>query len=392
VHAESGILFSILFEQAVDFMKIIAIGIGQCGGRIADEFDRLNKKAKSKRGLEIVTGTFAVDTDTAALSELESIKANYRRRILVGIQVSQGHGKVKINKIGAEIFKKEADKIIDTVRLVKRFQETDAILIVASGAGGTGSGGMPIILQDMKERYKDKAVYGLVVFPFDHEIGDEKLFISNTASCLKSSYAVSDGIFLVDNQKFIQQDPSLIHNMARFNQLIAEPFYNLLCAGEEKNPRHIGSKLMDAGDIIQTIKGWTVLGHGESHLSLARRLLKKSVNFNKKSRETDIGIKVVEEAIGKLTMKCNPADAAATLYLLAAPAGEISMNLLNHLGDYLKGLAPNAVIRSGDYPTKKSQISIDVVLSQLEAIDRVREIYEASVDNSKRENDLPTEN
>ena len=365
-------------------MKILVVGIGNCGGRIADEFDRLNKRAKSMRGIEIVTGTFAVDTDTAALSELNSIKADYQRRILVGVQENRGHGMVAINEIGAEIAKKEADKVVNAVRLVKRYQETDAILVVASGAGGTGSGAMPIIIQNMKERYKDKAVYGLIVFPFDREIQTEKRFVFNTASCLKSSYAVSDAIFLVDNQKYVQQDSSLMHNMVKINQIIIEPFYNLLCAGEEKKPRYIGSKLMDAGDIIQTVKGWTVLGHGKSQLSLTRQLLKKSLNFKKKGAETDIGIKVMEEAIGDLSVKCNPSDAATALFLLSAPAREITMNLLEYLGHYMKNLATNAVIRSGDYPIGRGLISIDVILSQLGDVEKVQEIYEMSVDGTKR--------
>jgi cell division GTPase FtsZ len=44
-------------------MKIVVIGLGQCGGRIADEFAKLNNKAKRQRGIEIVTGAFAVNTD-----------------------------------------------------------------------------------------------------------------------------------------------------------------------------------------------------------------------------------------------------------------------------------------------------------------------------------------
>jgi cell division GTPase FtsZ len=372
-------------------MKILTVGIGKCGGRIADEFERLNKKAKSIRGFEIVTGTFAVDTDAASLSELESIKADYKRRILLGASENRGRGGVAENMIGAEIVKKEVDVIIDTVRLVKRFQETDAILIVAGGAGGTGSGGIPIVIQNMKERYRDKAVYGFIVLPFDSEIQTEKHFISNTASCLKSSYTVSDGIFLADNQKYVQQEPSLMQDTARINRLIVRPFFNLLCAGEEKNPKYIGAKLMDAGDIIETIKGWTVMGHGEAKLALIRRLMQTSLNFDRKSRETDMGIKAMEEAIGRLSVKCNPSDAASALYLLTAPAREISMNLLNYLGDYMKDLATNTVIRSGDYPIRRGLISIDVIFSQLEAIDRVREIYEISVDGAMKQRDLPGE-
>jgi cell division GTPase FtsZ len=373
-------------------MKILAVGIGQCGGRIADQFDRLNRRARSTRGVEIVVGTLAADTDTLALSELRYIKADYKRRILLGIEENRGKGNVAINTTGAEIVKKEAEKVVDALRLMKRYQEADAILVIASGAGGTGSGGMPIILQSMKERYVDKAVYGLIVFPFDREMEDEGRFVANTASCLKSSYTVSDGIFLVDNQKYLQKEPSLVHDIEKLNQTIVEPFYNLLCAGEEKNHKHIGSKLMDAGDIIQTVKGWTVIGHGESSLPFSRRLLLRSLDFNKKIRETDIGIAVMEEAISKLSIKCNPSDGDTGLYLLTAPAREVSMDLLKTLGSYMKDVASNAVIRSGDYPIGRNIISVDVVFSQLEAVEKIREIYEATVDDARKEPDRAIEN
>jgi cell division GTPase FtsZ len=373
-------------------MKILAVGIGACGGRIADEFDRLNRRAKSTRGIEIVVGSIAVDTDAAALSELRYIKSDYKRRILLGIQESSGSGNIAVNTIGAEIFKKEAEKVVDALRLMKRYQEADAILVIASGAGGTGSGGMPIILQSMKERYVDKAVYGLVVLPFDREVRDEERFITNTAICLKSSYAVSDGVFLFDNQKHIQQNSSLIRNIVRINQLIIEPFYYLLCAGEEKNHKHIGSKLMDAGDFIQTVKGWTVMGHGESPLPFSRRLPFRSIDFDKKSRETDIGIKAIEEAISRLSVKCSPSDGDTALYLLAAPAREISMDLLKALGNYMKNITADSTIRSGDYPIRKNLMSVDVIFSQLEPVERIKKIYKASVDGTGKESSPPAKN
>ena len=39
-------------------MKLVVIGFGQCGGRIADEFAKINKRARSRRHIEIVTGAF----------------------------------------------------------------------------------------------------------------------------------------------------------------------------------------------------------------------------------------------------------------------------------------------------------------------------------------------
>ncbi len=64
-------------------MKLVVLGFGQCGGRIADELARLNKRARTYRGIEIITGAYAINTDVADLSGLSVIKPDYRHRILI---------------------------------------------------------------------------------------------------------------------------------------------------------------------------------------------------------------------------------------------------------------------------------------------------------------------
>src|SRR3990170_2274113 len=150
-------------------MKLVVIGLGQCGGRIADEFAKLNRRAISQRRIEIVTGTFAVNTDGADLSGLTAIKRDYQHRILIGGRKTGGHGVGKINELGAEIAREDADKVVDAIRTTKRFFETDAFLLIAGSAGGTGSGAISTISQHLKERYIDKPIWNLVVLPFEHE-------------------------------------------------------------------------------------------------------------------------------------------------------------------------------------------------------------------------------
>jgi len=102
-------------------MKLVIIGMGQCGSRIADEFARLNKRALSQRGIEICPGVFAVNTDAADLSGLTTIKADYQHRILIGGRKTGGHGVGKINELGAEIAREDADKVVDALRGSKHF-------------------------------------------------------------------------------------------------------------------------------------------------------------------------------------------------------------------------------------------------------------------------------
>jgi cell division GTPase FtsZ len=356
-------------------MKLVVIGFGQCGGRIADEFARLNRRARGYRGIEIITGAFAVNTDAADLSGLTSIRSDYQHRILIGGRKTGGHGVGKINELGAEIAAEDGDKIVDAIRTTKRFFESDAFLLIAASAGGTGSGAIPIITQLIKQRYVDKPVYDLIILPFEHEETTEERTIYNSAVCLKSADAVADAIILVDNQRYVRKDFSLRNNLAKINALIVEPFYNILCAGEEKKPKHIGAKMLDAGDIIQTLVGWTVIGYGKSQLPLIRLPFERTSNFRKKSTETHKGIHAMDEALSELSLRCNPKDAGRALYLLSAPAKEMNMDLIKELGDYLRDIAPEAIIRNGDYPRERGVMDVAVILSELNTVDKVTDYY-----------------
>jgi cell division GTPase FtsZ len=362
-------------------MKLVVVGLGQCGGRIADEFARLNQRARSRRGITIVTGTFAVNTDAADLSGLSCIASDHRHRILIGGRKTGGHGVGKINELGAEIAKEDADKVIDAIRTTKKFFETDAFLLIAGSAGGTGSGAISVMTQFLKERYVDKPIYNLIVLPFEHEETTEERTIYNVATCLKSCYSVADAIFLVDNQRYVRKDSSLQTNLAKINAMIADPFYNILCAGEEKKTKYIGAKLLDAGDIIQTVVGWTVIGYGKSEVPLFKLPQdwgKKG--FVKKGNEIQKGIQAMDEAISELSLKCNPADSRRALYLVSGPAKEMNMDMVKEIGDYMRDIAPEAIIRNGDYPRERGLMDVTVLLSELSDVEKIRNYYLRSTD------------
>jgi cell division GTPase FtsZ len=360
-------------------MKLVVIGLGQCGGRIADEFARLNRKARVQRGMEIIPGTFAVNTDVADLSGLSYIRSNYQQRILIGNQKSGGHGVGKINELGAEIAREDSDKIIEAVRTTPRLAETDAFLLISSAAGGTGSGAIPVLTQQLKERYTDKPLYNLIVLPFEHEELTEKRTIYNVATCLKSAYLVADAIFLVDNQRYVKKSFSIKANLAEINTSVVKPFYNLLSAGEEKKPAYIGSKMLDAGDIIQTVSGWSVIGHGEARLSRFGFFFRKKRDFREKSLETHKGVQAMQGAISRLSLKCDPADAKRGLYLLSAPPEEMNMDLIKELGNRLRDIATDATIRSGDYPREKGLVNVTIILSELANVKRITDYFTKAI-------------
>ena len=356
-------------------MRLVVVGLGQCGSRIADEFARMGKSAARHRGLQIITGAYAVNTDQADLTGLRTIRSDFHHRIIIGGGRTGGHGVGKINEVAAALAKWDGYKVIDAVRTGARFYETDAFLLIAGAAGGTGSGSLPVIIDTLKDRFPDKPVYALIVLPFHHEETSEERSIYNTATCLKSTHSVADSVILVDNERFLKKDANLVNHMEKINQEIVRPFYDVLCAGEEVKASHIGARVLDAGDIMETLDGWTTIGMGRVELPLIKNPFERTRSFRKKGKETLRGLEAMEQAMAELSVGCNPRDAGKALYLVSAPPKEMNVAMIRELGEIMKGMAEDAVLRNGDYPRNRGDLSVTVILSQLRDLERVRRIY-----------------
>jgi len=361
-------------------MKLLVIGLGQCGGRVADRFARLNKRAHALRKIDILADAFAVNTDVTDLSGLRTIKSDYKHRILIGGQRTNGHGVGKVSELGAEIAREDTDKVIDAIRRSDKFYETDAFLLVAAAAGGTGSGSIAVLTQYLKERYIGKPVYNVIVLPFRQEETTESRAVYNTAMCLKSTYSVADAIFLIDNQRYVKKDSPAGNNLATINARVVEPFYNLLCAGEETNKKYVGARTLDAGDIIQTLAGWTVIGEGKSPIPRRLPLLGPKRDFRDKMDETSKEAHAMDQALGELSLTCDPKNAGRALYLVTAPPKEMHMEIIKQLGDNLSTVAPDALIRSGDYPRQKRSLYVTVILSELSSVRKITNYFTKAID------------
>ncbi len=361
-------------------MKLTVIGLGQCGSRIADQFARMDRKAQAERRTHIAPNVFAVNTDQADLTGLSYIKKDYLHRIIIGLRQTLGHGVGKINELGAELAREDGDKMIDAMKAESGIYESHAFLLIAGTAGGTGSGAIPVLAQMIKERYLSKPIYALVVLPFEHEINSEARSVFNTATCLKSIYDVVDAVFLADNQRYVRKDASLINNIEKINKAIVAPFYDLMCAGEVTKHKHVGARTIDAGDLIATIEGWTALGLGRTELPTLRfpwEVRKK--HFREKAIESFRGSQALDASISDLSISCNPKDSSKIIYAISGPPKEMNMDMVKSISEYLKDIAPTALIRGGDFPGEKHFIDVTLVLSQLSSIPKIEMFYQKAL-------------
>jgi cell division GTPase FtsZ len=361
-------------------MKLTVIGLGQCGCRIADHFARLNLKAQTERRATIAPDIVAVNSDQADLTGLRFIKKDYMHSILIGLRQTLGHGVGKINEIGAQLAREDGDKVMEAIKAEPRFYETHAFLLIGGTAGGTGSGALPVIAQMIKDRYLNKPIYALLVLPFEHEISSETRSVYNTATCLKSTFEVADAVFLADNQRYVRKDASLVNNIEKINRQIAEPFYDLMCAGEVTKHKFVGAITIDAGDLIDTLEGWTTIVIGRTPLPSLRfpwEIRKK--NFREKALESFRGSQALDATLSDLSIACNPKDASRAMYIIAGPSKEMNMDMVKSISECIKEIAPTALIRGGDFPGEKHFIDVTLILSQISFVPKVKELYEKAV-------------
>jgi len=367
-------------------MKMSIVGLGQCGCNITDRFYEVNQYASSLFGrrTDILTGAFAINTDEADLSGLKNIPKDKSHRILIGTMATYGHGVGKMNAEAAEIVRANNQFIPDTIMRSPQFYTCDAIMVIASGGGGTGSGIIGWIVKELKEK-SAKPVYAVVVIPFlFEEKGQASYAIMNTATCISTVAKYADAVFLVDNESFRRAGNNLAQDLSEINREIAWNFFDLCCAGEEKSQSHVGSKVLDAGDIKRSLEGYTVIGRGQLDLPVFR--------FNKNSfREGIRGQSVVLDALrqseGNTSLRVEVRDSRKMVVLITSPRDVITVNTIEEISSYLQGKSPDSIIRIGDYPRRSREVSVTMLASQLTRIPRLERIFvqaEEHFDNRRR--------
>lgn len=353
-------------------MKLLIIGVGDCGCRLATEFAWLNKTAKAKRRVSIVTRAYALNNDQASLAALTQTGLEWLQPVFIRGSLEGGK---KSAEAGAELMRHESDRVMAAMRL-GGFFEADAFLFVAGAAGSLGSGGVPVIAQLLRERYVDKPIYALIVFPFDSEAAEPQC-VHNTAVCLKSIDNVADAVILVDNGGLrAAGDITPIEDMGSVNKEIVFPFYDLLCAGEVSSSKYVGAKVLDAGDIVQTLTGWTAIGVGKTQLSASIFPWRKIRDFREKGSETLSAMEAMNSALAQLSIDCKLEDAGKALYLLSVPAKQANIDMVKDLGNRLRELAYNAEIRGGNFYGIRGFAQVTVVASELIYVGRIKNYYD----------------
>ena len=376
-------------------MKILVIGLGTGGSRIADQMKAIDRRRHQTHVTAIV-----VDNDPDILQSLQNI---------------DDYGKFYFPKDNLEdptflTTDLTVEEVCAKLRSCDK-RAFDMILIVC-GLGGSLVPLIPTMMTVIEQSFVEP-VFGLVLLPEDAAPSDH---IRSAVSQLEMLDNMMHGIIFVDNQFWLNKariaEPGLvplrqsritdqiIHGGAvevppfdpydYVNQALAKRIMILAQAGDITNtPPEI---VLDTQEILQTITGmhYIALGYAETDPVPGKPLMsfeklpldkfrQKEQSFVEKHERASRMVSLAEQAVHRdITAECELSSAKKALVLVTGPEEELSMKGFMAIRKWISESMKGYELRSGDVPTSgdERQCGVLVLLAGIDepsAIARLRE-------------------
>ncbi|MFC6826404.1 tubulin/FtsZ family protein [Halopelagius fulvigenes] len=326
-------------------MKTVLIGVGQAGGKLTRELADFD----SRMGFGAVLGAIGVNTAEADLRELPF------ETVLVGQDRVKGHGVGGDNELGAEVMQSDKQEVLAALdgRITA---EAEAIFVVAGLGGGTGSGGAPVLVKELKRIY-DVPVYALGVLPGRNE---GAMYQVNAGRSLKTVAREADSLLLVDNDAFRATGESLGEGYDAINREIAQRVGLLFASGEAVEG--VGESVVDSSEVINTLRSGGIAALGYASGESAENA---EGNINTVMSTTRRALMT-----GTSLPEANEADAA--LLVVAGVPDKIPRKGVERARRWLEEETGSLQIRGGDFPLDSDRIASLILLGGVERSDRLK--------------------
>ncbi|MFD1644784.1 tubulin/FtsZ family protein [Haloarchaeobius litoreus] len=330
-------------------MKVVLIGVGQAGGKLTQalaEFDY-------EMDFDAVRGALAVNT---AKTDLQTLDIETQ---LIGQDRVRGHGVGGDNELGAEVMQEDAVEVMDGLD-GKITAEAEAIFVVAGLGGGTGSGGAPVLVRELKRVY-DVPVYTLGILPGR---GEGSMYQANAGRSLKTVVREADSTILVDNDAWHDAGESVEAAFDTINRNIAQRIGLLLASGE--NVEGVGESVVDSSEIINTLRegGIACLGYASA--------------AGGETAEDNINAvtSITRSALFTGTSLPDAVTADAALLVVAGRPDAIPRKGVERARSWVEDQTGSLQVRGGDFPLDSDRIAALVLLGGVERSPRIDEFME----------------
>ena len=349
-------------DNTLTTMRILAIGLGGAGGRLADTLLRLDRAGRVR-----CVEAAAIDTDAAALRQLGAISEEHR---------------LYYPPVGPEA--------IDLEQVLFHLKRQDAsgvdALLLCVGAGGETAALAPSFAETLRAAFAEPVIV-LAALP---QRSEGQRIAASAGEALDALLPTADAVLLFDNETFAgrrapdeSRDPSPTL-YAALNEEAARRIGLLLRAGEYGD--EVGQLVVDAGEVLGTLvgQGFAAVGYAFEPLRehWLERLLGRRVPFLSRPDPFDGAARIVELAkkacYEEVSVPFDLTSAEKALLLVAGPSRELSMKGFSTVQRWLDRTIAGFELRSGDYPVDSRRVGVVVLLSGLKNVPRVTELREAA--------------
>ncbi len=358
-------------------MKLAIIGVGNAGSKVLDRILQFEEETDR----DLCRHALAINSARTDLAKPDHVP--HDRRILIGDtnQQAKGHGVGGDVTIGASVMQEDIDEIrraFDDVEI----HDVDAILVCAGLGGGTGSGGGPVIIEELQQMY-DEPIYGLGILPGKYEGGRPAL---NAARSLQSFVTRLDNFIAFDNDAWRAKDQTIQEGYDQMNWELAIRVGILLGAGE-RDQAEIAENAMDSSDIIRTLAtgGISSIGYAQSKVDrkgegLLNRFREPHEMEDGGTNAAKINGLVRRAVNSRLTVPCDVASADRVLVVISGPPDKFSRKGLESSRRWLEERCETVEVLAGDDPRPGAKaLSAVVLLSNVTDTPRVEEIKSQAV-------------
>ena len=334
-------------------MKAALIGVGQAGGKVTEALLAEDRRA----GYDAVRGTLAVNTARTDLDGLDI------ETMLVGQERVKGHGVGADNELGAEVMNDDVREVMGALDGVVD-PHTEAIFVVAGLGGGTGSGGAPVLVKELKRIY-DVPVYALGILPGDDE---GAMYQVNAGRSLKTVAREADSLLLVDNDAFRSSGESLEQGFDAINEAIAQRIGLLFASGEAVEG--VAESVVDSSEVINTLRSGGIAALGYAAAESAEDA---EGNINAVMSTT-------RRALLTGTSLPEATEADAALLVVAGKPDTIPRKGVERARRWVEEETGSLQVRGGDFPLDSGRIASLILLGGVERSDRLEAFMQRAKD------------
>jgi len=333
-------------------MRFMTIGLGHCGGKIADDFKRMATKQES-----FIVDVCAINTDRADLETHRNIPEG--QKLLIGT----GKGAAKNWREGMVAAVQSKNNVRELIKKTLT-PETDVILITAGEGGGSGSGIAPTVAEIIDEL--GETCIAIVTLPFETESVKTKV---NAAMGLDQLYRKEalKALICIDNDKITAHFPqkTITEAYEQVNRAAIGTFINLLKLA--KRPSR--ADRIDESELASIFEypGFATLA-----------------NFRTKSNLVDdLATMLRHSWNGSLLADINPSTAAAALFGIEGPTHLFTTTQVDSVRRTIRESLVGRDAMLGIYPIERSRWTAYVgILTGMDVPDKVHRLLEIAKQES----------